>query len=173
MQRSSFLNSIQQAFEKLPAQKFRKGTILTDIGQVEHHLFFISEGAVKIYYQSALNEHVIRLGYTGSMINSLTSFYSEKPSELVIEVIRESSIKMLHRDAILNIKKNSSGYPEFLEQLLIQQLERELDLLQDSPTERLNRVLARSPQLFQHVPLKYIASYLRMTPETLSRIRKS
>lgn len=65
------------------------------------------------------------------------------------------------------------AWMQILEQLIYQQLERELDLLIESPSERLNRVLKRSPNLFQEIPLKYIASYLRMTPETLSRLRKS
>lgn len=57
--------------------------------------------------------------------------------------------------------------------LLNSMLEREIDLLTSSPFERYNRILERSPQVFQEIPLKYIASYLRMTPETLSRLRKS
>ena len=57
--------------------------------------------------------------------------------------------------------------------LIFQQMERERDILTSSPLERYKRVLARSPQLFQEIPNKYIASYLRMTPETLSRIKKS
>lgn len=46
-------------------------------------------------------------------------------------------------------------------------LEREIDLLEPDPAQRYQMVLARSPQLFQHVPLRYIASYLRMSSETL------
>jgi hypothetical protein len=68
---------------------------------------------------------------------------------------------------------NLRQYVALLESLITQQIEREIDLLITSPSERLNRVLERSPNLFQEVPLKYIASYLRMTPETLSRIRNS
>jgi len=64
------------------------------------------------------------------------------------------------------------GWQRILEQLIYQQFEREIDLLTASPVERYKRVLARSPQLFQEIPGKYIASYLRMTPETLSRIKK-
>jgi hypothetical protein len=60
-----------------------------------------------------------------------------------------------------------------LEELILQQLEREVDLLQNSPAERYKRVYERNPKVFQEIPHKYIASYLRMTPETLSRIRKS
>ena len=168
-----FTQGLLNAFEDITAVQFKKGHILTGEGSIENNLYYIVEGAVKIYYQSELNEHVIRLGYNGSMLNALTSFFSQKPSDLVVEVLRESRIKVLKRNEVMNIVKTSYGYQEFLEKLMIQQLEREVDLLQDSPSERLNRVLKRSPQLFQHIPLKYIASYLRMSPETLSRIRKS
>jgi hypothetical protein len=60
---------------------------------------------------------------------------------------------------------------EFLEDLVLQQLEREKDLLINAPAERYERVLKRSPKLFQEVPNKYIANYLRMSPETLSRLK--
>ena len=60
-----------------------------------------------------------------------------------------------------------------LENLVQQQMDREKDLLIDSPLERYNRVLKRSPKLFQEIPHKYIANYLRMSPETLSRLKKS
>lgn len=56
---------------------------------------------------------------------------------------------------------------------VIAQLERETDLLNPSPKERYQNVLKRSPHLFREVPHKYIASYLRMAPETLSRLLKS
>ena len=47
------------------------------------------------------------------------------------------------------------------------------DILINSPMDRFQRVFKRSPQLFQEIPNKHIASYLRMTPETLSRLKKS
>lgn len=50
-------------------------------------------------------------------------------------------------------------------------MEHEIDLLMPEPAHRLARLRARSPGIFQHVPKKYLASYLRMTPETLSRLR--
>jgi hypothetical protein len=60
-----------------------------------------------------------------------------------------------------------------LESLILQQMNREIDLLISSPKERFDRVLARSPRLFQEVASRYIANYLRMKPETLSRLKKS
>ena len=58
-------------------------------------------------------------------------------------------------------------------QMIYQQMEREIDILTYSPLKRYQRVLKRSPHLFQEIPSKYIASYLRMSPETLSRLKKS
>jgi len=74
------------------------------------------------------------------------------------------------------IKNNPEGlnlYRKLLEDLVLQQMEREVDILTSSPAERLRRVMVRSPRLFQEIPSKYIASYLRMSAETLSRISKS
>lgn len=64
-------------------------------------------------------------------------------------------------------------YSRFPEGLLVGEINRELNLLINSPKERLERLLARSSQVFQEIPAKYIASYLRMAPETLSRLMKS
>ena len=59
---------------------------------------------------------------------------------------------------------------QMTEQALLGRIEREIDLVTNSPKERINRLLQRSPHIFQLFPHKYIASYLRMTPETLSRM---
>lgn len=169
----SVTQSLFEAFNGAVSLEYKKGHILTAEGEVEHNLYFIEDGAIKIYYQSELAEHIVRLGYNGSILNSLSSFLNRKPSELFIETIRESKVKTLKRNQVIEIISQGQGYSEFLEGLLIQQLDREIDLLHDLPLQRLERVLKRSPNLFQHVPLKYIASYLRMSPETLSRIRNS
>jgi CRP-like cAMP-binding protein len=74
---------------------------------------------------------------------------------------------------IENNRDLTKAWNQLLVELIQQQMEREKDLLTAAPSERYKRVLERSPQLFQEIPTKYIASYLRMTPETLSRIKKS
>lgn len=76
-------------------------------------------------------------------------------------------------DFIFSSQENIKMWQLILESFVLQQMERERDILTSSPMERYSRVLKRSPQLFQEIPNKYIASYLRMTPETLSRIKKS
>lgn len=154
-----------------------RGELLLNEGEVEKNLYYIESGAVRIFLLSAHEDQTIRLGYEGSIINSLSSFLKGRPSEFYIEAIRKTTLKVISKEelsAIVNKDADSlKGYQLLLENVIAQQMEREIDLLTTSPKERLERVLQRSPNLFQHVPLKYIAAYLRMSPETLSRIRNS
>jgi CRP/FNR family transcriptional regulator, anaerobic regulatory protein len=154
-----------------------KGEYLIREGQIERNLYYVETGAVRVFLLSEFEELTIRFGYEGSFLNSLSSFLKGTSSEFYIEAIRKSSIKVISKDKLMNLVNESSEslkqYNSLLETLVCQQIEREIDLLTVSPSERLKRVLERSPNLFQEIPLKYIASYLRMTPETLSRIRNS
>jgi len=146
-------------------------------GEIERHLYFIKEGAVRVFFESESSEHCIRLGYKNNLINALPSFLSEKPSILNIQTLKKTVFVRATKTALLNERdastENLQMWVAMLENLFLQQFEREVDLLTVSPEERYNRVLKRSPQLFQEIPAKYIADYLRMTPETLSRLKKS
>jgi CRP-like cAMP-binding protein len=152
-----------------------KGEFLLKEGETERWLYWVESGALRVFYLSDIEELTIRLGYTGSFINSLSSFIKETPSEFYVEAIRKTKLKLVSKKSLLDLAyrdmETLGQYTSLMELLVTQQIEREIDLLISSPAERLQRVLERSPNVFQEVPLKYIASYLRMTPETLSRIR--
>jgi CRP-like cAMP-binding protein len=173
-----FTRKLINSFENAAEQKvISKGQLLIKEGEVEKNLYFVRSGAIRVFYLSEFEEQTVRFGYEGSFINSLSSFIKGKPSEFYIQAIRKTTVKSISKEklqALVNEDSESlKQYIQLLETLVTQQIDREIDLLITSPVERLNRVLQRSPNLFQHVPLKYIASYLRMTPETLSRIRNS
>ncbi len=146
-------------------------------GSVNTNLYFVISGSLRIFVFDKNEEHTIRFGYKNNIIASLDSFISEKPSELYIQAIKKSEVKIISKKSLKKLIASSNelqqNWNEILEQLILQQMERERDLLTSSPTERYKRVLQRSPQLFQEIPNKYIASYLRMAPETLSRMKKS
>ncbi|MEO6166341.1 MAG: Crp/Fnr family transcriptional regulator [Chitinophagales bacterium] len=173
-----FTTNLIASLYKIAEEKvIAKGEFLIREGEVERNLYFIETGAVRAFYLSEFDEQTIRLGYAGSFINSLASFIKGTPSEFYIEAIRKTRIKSITRESFLSIvnenEESRQQYIRLLELLVTQLIDREIDLLTFSPVERLNRVLQRSPHLFQQIPLKYIASYLRMKPETLSRIRNS
>jgi CRP-like cAMP-binding protein len=153
-----------------------RGDQLLRAGEIEKHLYVLQSGLVRVYYLNEYEDHTIRFGYTGSTINSLHSYLSQTPSTLFVECLKATElIAITKTDVDTFIAENQlyEAYSNILEGLAIQQIEREIDLLTHSPIERYQRVFARSPHLFLEAPAKYIASYLRMTPETLSRIRNS
>ncbi len=146
-------------------------------GTVDTRIYFISNGSVKISILQENGEQIIRFGYTGNLIVSLDSFISEEKSDFVIQAIKKTHIRVASKKDFLEFvyvsRKNTLFYIRTLEGLILQQMEREKDLLIDSPKERFDRVLKRNPELFQLIPGKHIANYLRMTPETFSRLKKS
>ncbi len=154
----------------------KRNEFLKIAGSKDQNIYFIESGCIRIYITNEKEEHDIRFGYKGSLITALDSFINGKPSPLVIQALKKTQVKVLNKNKFMNIIHSDEKYLKLwqaiLENLIEQQLEREMDLLTYSPEERYRRVQKRSPQLFQEVPLKYIASYLRMSPETLSRIKK-
>ena len=167
---------VQELALQQPPQTIARNQYLLQAGQVERHFYFIESGAVQLFYVSEHEEHIIRLGYQGSIINVLPSFLQGTPSRFYLQAIRKTVLRAVPKNEwqqwLEATPERLHWYNKMLELLLADQVNREIDLLSSSPIERLRRVEARSPQVFQEVPSRYIASYLRMTPETLSRIRK-
>lgn len=178
------MNSVNLLIQKINALELwesnlivERGGFLKVKGSIDTRLYFVESGSLRIFLMPEEEELTIRFAYQNNLIVALDSFISEAPSDLYIQAIKKSHIKILSKSTftrLLNSEADAAHWwRDILELLVFQQFERETDLLISSPAERYRRVLTRSPQLFQEVPHKYIASYLRMTPETLSRLKKS
>lgn len=145
-------------------------------GSIDTDLYYIESGSLRIFVLDESEEQTIRFGYKNNLIVSLDSFLTDKPSDLFIQAIKKTVVKVITKTQIeqfLEVEKNRILWIKILENLVIQQMEREVDILTNSPKERYLRVLKRSPQLFQEISNRHIANYLRMSPETLSRLKKS
>jgi len=143
---------------------------------IDTNIYFVESGSLRIFVLDEYEEQIIRFGYKENLIVSLDCFLTGNTSNLFIQAIKKSVIKVITKqqfENFLETEANRNLWIKILENLVVQQMEREIDILTNSPKERYERVLKRSPQLFQEIPNKYIASYLRMSPETLSRLKKS
>ncbi|HKX85385.1 MAG TPA: Crp/Fnr family transcriptional regulator [Flavobacterium sp.] len=153
----------------------RNGFLLVK-GSIDTNLYYIESGSLRIYVLDEHEEQIIRFGYKDNIIVALDSFLTGKPSNFYIQAIKKTVVKVVTQSEVsrfLEMEDNRNMWTQTLESLILQQMEREIDILTSSPKERYERVLKRSPQLFQEVPNRYIANYLRMSPETLSRLKKS
>jgi CRP-like cAMP-binding protein len=145
-------------------------------GSVDTNVYYVESGSLKMFVLDNDEEQIIRLGYKENLFVSLDSFLTGKPSNLYIQAIKKTVLKVITKqqiDTFLLSYHNRVLWTKILENLLVQQLEREIDILTNSPKERYQRVLKRSPQLFQEISNRHIANYLRMSAETLSRLKKS
>jgi CRP-like cAMP-binding protein len=145
-------------------------------GSIDTNVYYVESGSLRVYVLDNYEEQIIRFGYKNNLIVSLDSFLTGKPSEFYIQAIKKTVVNVITKqqiDDFLSKKDNRVLWTAILENLIVQQIEREVDILTSSPKERYERVLKRSPQLFQEIPNRYIANYLRMSAETLSRLKKS
>ena len=157
--------------------KLKRNDFLISKGELNSDLFFVDEGSLRVFIDDENEDHTIRFGYKNSIITALDCFLTDAPTEFYIQALKKCTLKVISKKRFKELMQSSTEnikiWEQLLESFVHQQIEREIDLITYSPQKRFERVFKRSPQVFQEIPLKYIASYLRMAPETLSRILKT
>lgn len=168
------MTEIKHLFEKIVTIK--RNEFLKVKGSIDTNIYFVVSGSLRIFVLDDCEEQTIRFGYENDLIVSLDSFLTEKPSDFYIQAIKKTTVKVISKNKFVEFislnETNKQNWIKLLEDLIVQQIEREKDIVTSSPKARLERVLKRSPKLFQEIPNKHIANYLRMSPETLSRLKK-
>lgn len=153
----------------------KRNEYLLEENCINQDLFFVIDGSLKVSCIIDDEEQIIRLGYSNSFLTALDSFLTNTPTKYSITAIKSATLKSISKNKLLHFLEENylqNLWIDVLNTLIIQQSEREIDLLTTSAKDRYERVLKRSPKLFQNIPHKYIANYLRISPETLSRLIK-
>lgn len=154
----------------------KKGEFILREGEVCNHVTFLNKGFVRVYNIVHGEELTINFGFDGNYVTDYSSFVSRKPSRDFIIAMEDLEILQLsHADMHAAFER----YPVWekfgrlvAEYILIFVAERNRSLLFQTPEERYINLMKERPKVIANVPLKYIASYLGITPEALSRIRK-
>ncbi|WP_069131207.1 Crp/Fnr family transcriptional regulator [Rhodohalobacter halophilus] len=159
-------------------KRMRKRQFLLQSGDVCRRLAFIEKGALFSYsLDENGNQNVIQFGFEGWWIADLYSFLTDEPSELNIEVLEESELLMIDRDQNNELMEKVpafANYNRILFQNAFVALQRRIkNTIGLSAEEKYTRFLEDYPQTKERVPQHLIASFLGMTPETLSRVRRS
>lgn len=155
----------------------KRGEYVVRSGQVDRRLYYVESGTLIFGIELEGQEQCLRFGYRGDFIGALDSYLQGEPTAYFLRALRACKLRVVEYDCFHRFLAADAHHRALWQNLMSWmihgQLEREIDLIIASPEERYRRVLARSPRLFQEVPAKYIANYLRMSPETLSRLKKS
>lgn len=157
------------------AQTFKRNEYLIERGQLETRLFFILKGSLRIFFPHDEEEICVGFGYDHNLICSFPSFILQKPSDYYMQVLATTEVVAIKRqDFYMLLDQHPTlerAWRMLEEDALLGKIERETEMLTFTSEERYNRLMERSPHIFQIIPRKYLASYLRMTPETLSRMK--
>lgn len=149
---------------------------LINFHQQDSNLYFINSGCVRLFVVDDKGEEKnLGFGYANTFITCFQAFITGKPSLLSIEAVLETEIISISKKRINHLidsnKEISNWYQSMIEITLAGHIQRQIELFTLSPKERYEVFQKRSGHLINAIPLKLIASYLMMTPETLSRIR--
>ncbi len=154
----------------------RKQFILQE-GDICRHYTFIVQGCFKMYkVDNNGNEHNLQFSTEDGWIGDLGSFYSEKPSELYIEAMEQSIIFQIAKPDLLYLfthhPKFNVKFKVLVENAFIRLQKRVLQNISSTAEERYIDFMVNYPNLFNRISNVQIASYLGITPEFLSKIRK-
>ena len=159
----------------LVPMKFAKGEKILDEGQVCRHIYWIVKGLIRQYYFKNKKELTEYMATENTICMSIESLFREEPSKQIIQALEPTIIYALPMHELEAVSMKSINiqmlYRKILEESLIISQQRADMLRFESAQDRYQKLVKTSPQLILRAPLVYIASYLQMTPETLSRVR--
>lgn len=169
------LNDIRSHFEK---EYVQKNQLLLQEGQVCNKLYFVEQGIGRSYYLKKEGKEVTQWFFgDGNFMSSVDSFFRESPSFYYVEILEDSilhSISKVEMDLLLAKYHKMEKFIRLLSIEMFAKIIHKLNAVQfQTAKERYDYMLSEFPDISHRVPLGYIASYLGMTQETLSRIRKN
>lgn len=156
-------------------RKFGKKEIITRAGEVGHYFNFIIEELVRKYYRKNREEVNTQISFESHIILSEESFYSQAPSDYLLEAIEPTILLSITYNDLENIfsqnqKMEHLGRVITTHTLMIKD-RWQTQLLKLNPRERFLKFIEKNSELLQRVPQKHLASYLHIKPETFSRFK--
>ncbi|WP_037302092.1 Crp/Fnr family transcriptional regulator [Runella limosa] len=163
---------------RVRARKIKRRQMILQEGFVCKHYTFVVEGCFKMYgVDDKGYEHNIQFAAEGDWIADIGSFHSQKPSRLFIEAIEPSEIIQIEQQDLyflyINIPKLDRIFKVIIENKFVELQNRVLQAFSSTAEQRYLSFLEQYPHLTNRLPNTQIASYLGITPEFLSKIRKN
>jgi CRP-like cAMP-binding protein len=167
----------QLLIKKVEFRNIEKGEVLLRPGEICRHSFFVENGLLRSYtVDDAGKEHIIQFGSENWIVSDRSSAFFNEPSDLFIDAIEDTEVVLISSDFINEASEISSSFRNYNQIALqnhIRHQQKRINLLLSASAERrYMNFIKLYPDLTLRVPQWMIASYLGITPESLSRVRK-
>lgn len=161
----------------LVPMKFAKGEMILKEGEVCKNIYYVEKGLVRQFYFKNGKEVTEHMAVEGNIIMCIESLFREEPTRLQVEALEPTIIYALPKAKLEEVALHNVNiqilYRKILEEsLILSQVHADLVRF-ESAQDRYRKMCKLQQQVTLRAPLVYIASYLQMTPETLSRVRAS
>ena len=161
----------------LVSQKYAKGEMILKEGDICRQFLYIDKGLVRQFYFKHGKEVTEHLGQEQTIVMCIESLFKEEPTKLQVEALEPTIVYALPKADLERVAMHNVNiqilYRKILEEsLIISQIHADLVRF-ETAQDRYKKLCKLCPQVVLRAPLVYIASYLQMTPETLSRVRAS
>ncbi len=162
--------------ELVPIRNFKKGTVLLEAGQVATESYYCMKGCVHLYYNVDGNERTTAFYTEGQSIASLKSFLNQVPADHYLACVEDCTLAVWAYAAEKELFRRHPRMESFcrftVENDFGKAQEALASFITKTPEQRYLDLMTARPELVQRVPQYLLASYLGVTPESLSRIRK-
>ena len=158
-------------------QQLHKKEVLLFAGDVSSHMRFIAKGCLRAYYMDEMaKEHVVQFGIEGWWVNDLYSYLTQTPAKQFVQALEPTTVLQIHRDALHELYDKVPAMERFyrlkFEKAYVSLQDRTLNAMSRSAEERYLEFRSKYRDIEQRVPQYMVASYLGITPEFLSALRK-
>lgn len=159
----------------LVPMKFNKNEMILKEGEVCKNIYYVDRGLVRQFYSKKGRIVTEHFGADHTIFMCIESLFKEEPTKLQVEALEPTVIYALPKHKLEQVALHNVNiqilYRKILEEsLIISQVHADLVRF-ESAQERYKKMCKLNPQVVLRAPLVYIANYLQMTPETLSRVR--
>jgi CRP-like cAMP-binding protein len=157
-------------------KKIKKKEVILSEGTICRYIWFINKGLVRDYFHRDGIEVTAGFFKEGEFITNYESFISQKPSKAYIDALEDGELLGISYDSLQYLYSCSKTWERagrlIAEQRFLISEQKKDGLLSNSPDLQYLSLVQEQPDIVQRVPQYYIASYLGVSPEHLSRIRK-
>lgn len=167
---------LEEAAPYFTVETLPKNSYFSKAGSISDRIGFVTDGLLRSFYNLKGKETTTFFVVPGALAIAMISFLQMKPAIENIQAIEDSEIIVIHKKDLLGLYEENWKWQQvgrvLIETYYINMEQRLIAMQSQTAQERYEHFMQQFPELIQSVQLYHIASFLGMSPETLSRIRK-